>query len=126
MYILEFSPFVKGLPNTRRPPPQQASNTNLRNIPTIGSSVPTPMQQPRITKTGGSSSRVLITHLPPNMNFARITAMTTACGSVKTLNMAENNSAIVEFANPAGAENFIRSNNRKVIDQCTIIVSRLA
>ena len=126
IYII-ISLFVKGLPNARRPPPPQQSNSNLRNIPTIGgSSVPTPMQQPRITKAGGSTSRVLITHLPPNMNFARITAMTTACGSVKTLNMAENNSAIVEFANPAGAENFIRSNNRKVIDQCMITVSRLA
>ena len=118
-----------GLPDVRRPPPPQnnSHSSNLRNIPTIGgSSVPTPMPQPRITKTGGSSSRILISHLPPSMSFERITAMTTACGSVKTLNKTDNNSAIVEFANPAGAENFIRSNNRKVIDHCMITVSRLA
>ena len=117
----------------RRLPPQQSgagANSNLRSIQTIQGGAYAPGgsgAQPRITKTGGSSSRVLITHLPPNMSFARITAMTTACGNVKNLNVkSDNNSAIVEFANPAGAENFIRSNNRKVIDQCMITVSRLA
>ena len=117
----------------RRLPPQQSgagANSNLRSIQTIQGGAYASSSgaggQPRITKTGGSSSRVLITHLPPNMSFARITAMTTACGNVKNLNKSDNNSAIVEFANPAGAENFIRSNNRKVIDQCMITVSRLA
>ena len=113
----------------RRPPVAGGSSSNLRSIQTVQGGAyasSTGGSQPRITKTGGSSSRVLITHLPPNMSFARITAMTTACGNVKNLNKSDNNSAIVEFANPAGAENFIRSNNRKVIDQCMITVSRLA
>ena len=103
--------------------------SNLRSIPTLGASVPTPMNQqgqPRITKTGGQSNRVMISNLPRNMSFARVSAMTTACGNVRNINVNENGTAIVEFANPAGAENFIRTNNRKIIDRSQITVSRLA
>ena len=100
--------------------------SNLRSIPTIGASVPSPMNQPRITKTGGQSNRVMISNLPRNMSFERISAMTTACGNVRTINVNENGTAIVEFANTAGAENFIRANNRKIIDRSLITVSRLA
>ena len=82
--------------------------------------------QPRITKTGGQSNRVMISNLPRNMSFARVSAMTTACGNVRNINVNENGTAIVEFANPAGAENFIRTNNRKIIDRSQITVSRLA
>ena len=91
--------------------------------------VPPPMnnqQQPHITKTGGQSNRVMISNLPRNMSFERISAMTTACGNVRTINVNENGTAIVEFANTAGAENFIRANNRKIIDRSLITVSRLA
>ena len=66
-------------------------------------------QQPRITKTGGQSNRVMISNLPRNMSFERISAMTTACGNVRTINVNENGTAIVEFANRAGAENFIQA-----------------
>ena len=60
------------------------------------------------------------------MSFERISAMTTACGNVRNINVNENGTAIVEFANTAGAENFIRANNRKIIDRSLITVSRLA
>lgn len=104
-----------------------AAKNNLRSIPTIGgSSVPTPMQGPRIAKTGGASHRVMISNLPPMMSFERISAMTTACGNVRTINVNENGTAIVEFVNPSGAENFIRANNRKMIDRSMISVARLA
>jgi hypothetical protein len=104
-----------------------SDNSNLRSIPTIGSApVPTPMSAPRITKAGGTSNRVMISNLPPTMSFERISAMTTACGNVRTVNVNENGTAIVEFANPAGAENFIRANNRKMIDRSMISVARLA
>ena len=83
-------------------------------------------QQPRITKTGGQSNRVMISKLPRDMSFEHISAMTTACGNVRNINVNENGTAIVEFANTAGAENFIRANNRKIIDRSLITVSRLA
>ena len=111
---------------------QQNSNSNLRSIPTVASSGGGPGSNPsaggpKITKTGGSSSRVMISNLPGTMNFARISAMTTACGNVKNINMqTENGTAVVEFANPSGAENFIRANNRKIIDRSMISVARLA
>ena len=44
------------------------------------------------------------------MSFRRISAMTTACGNVRNINVNENGTAILEFANSAGAENFIQTN----------------
>ena len=104
------------------PPP---STSNLRSIPTLGASVPAPMNH-KVTKTGGMSTKVMISNLPPLMSFERISHMTTACGNVRTINVTERGSAIVEFANISGAENFIRTNNRKMIDRSMITVSRLA
>ena len=96
-------------------------NSNLRSIPTVGSS-----GNHRITKTGGSSNKVMISNLPSTMSFERISAMTTACGIVRNLNVHDNGTAIVEFGNPGIAENFIRTNNRKIIDRSSISVVRLA
>ena len=91
-----------------------------------GSSVPSPMnnqqQQPHITKTDGQSNRVMISNLPHNMSFERISAMTTTCGNVRNINVNENGTAIVAFAKKKGAEKFIRSNNKKVIDGFLITV----
>ena len=105
-------------------------NSNLRSIPTVGSgsNAPTPLMgnTHKITKTGGMSSRVLISNLPPMMSFERISAMTTAAGNVRNINVNDNATAIVEFANPSSAENFIRTSNRKVIDRSMITVARLA
>ena len=106
------------------------NNSNLRSIPTVGSgsNAPTPLMgnTHKITKTGGMSSRVLISNLPPMMSFERISAMTTAAGNVRNINVNDNATAIVEFANPTSAENFIRTSNRKVIDRSMITVARLA
>jgi hypothetical protein len=111
-------------------PVGNGSNSNLRSIPMVGSgsNAPTPLMgnTHKITKTGGMSSRVLISNLPPMMSFERISAMTTAAGNVRNINVNDNSTAIVEFANPASAENFIRTSNRKVIDRSMITVARLA
>ena len=110
-------------------PVGNVNNSNLRSIPTVGSgsNAPTPlMGNHKITKTGGMSSRVLISNLPPMMSFERISAMTTAAGNVRNINVNDNATAIVEFANPSSAENFIRTTNRKVIDRSMITVARLA
>jgi len=130
---------IRTVDNSGPPPPSSGQrpaaapaaanngNSNLRSIPTLGgSNVPTPMMNPKITKTGGMSNRVMISNLPPMMSFERISAMTTAAGSVRNINVNDNATAIVEFANPASAENFIRTSNRKVIDRSMITVARLA
>ena len=59
-------------------------------------------------------------------SFERISAMTTAARNVRNINVNDNATAIVEFANPGSAENFIRISNRKVIDRSMITVARLA
>ncbi len=113
----------------RRSLPQPVSaNPNLRSIPMAAApgSDASASSSHKITKAGGTSSRVMISNLPISMSFERISAMTTACGSVRTININDGGSAIVEFVNPSMAENFIRANNRKSIDGSTITVSRLA
>ena len=60
------------------------------------------------------------------MSFECISAITTAAGNVRNINVNDNATAIVEFANPTSAENFIPTSNRKVIGRCMITVARLA
>ena len=70
--------------------------------------------------------KVMIWNLPLSANFAEVSAMTTSCGSVRTLNVRkENSTAIIEFSNPQSADHFIRLHNNTVMSGCVLTVNRI-
>ena len=83
-------------------------NSNLRAVPMV--------QNP--------SCKVRVSNLPASVDFGRVSQMTTACGSVKTIQV-DSGVAIIEFADPAGAEKFCATTNRKMMDLSILNVSRI-
>ena len=70
--------------------------------------------------------KVMIWNLPPSAHFAEVSAMTTSCGSVRTLNVRkENNTAIIEFSNGQSAEHFIRLHNNTIMAGCLLTVNKI-
>jgi hypothetical protein len=70
--------------------------------------------------------KVMVWNLPGSANFAEVSAMTTSCGSVRTLNVRkENNTAIIEFSNPQSADHFIRLHHNTIMDNCVLTVNRI-
>jgi hypothetical protein len=68
----------------------------------------------------------MITNLPPNATFGRISSMTETCGVVRTINVrSENNSAIIEFVHPESVDSFIRAYHQQVFDSNMINVYRV-
>ena len=72
------------------------------------------------------SAKAMITNLPPNATFGRISSMTETCGVVRTINVrSENNSAIIEFVHPESVDSFIRSYHQQMFDNVMINVYRV-
>lgn len=97
---------------------------NLTQIPLTPS--PAETSSPIRTVQAVRGIRVMIWNLPPSSNFAEVSAMTTSCGSVRTLNVRkENNTAIIEFSNSQSADHFVRLYNNTVMVGCLLTVSRI-
>ena len=87
-------------------------------VPSHVSSVP--------VAAGPRSAKAMITNLPPNATFGRISSMTETCGVVRTINVrSENNSAIIEFVHPESVDSFIRAYHQQVFDSNMINVYRV-
>ena len=72
------------------------------------------------------SAKAMITNLPPNATFGRISSMTETCGVVRTINVrSENNSAVIEFVHPESVDSFIRSYHQQLFDNVMINVYRV-
>ena len=72
------------------------------------------------------SAKAMITNLPPNATFGRISSMTETCGTVRTINVrSENNSAVIEFVHPESVDAFIRSYHQQMFDHVMINVYRV-
>lgn len=96
---------------------------NLTQIPLTPSDGPPSNIRPVPAVRG---VKVMIWNLPVSANFAEVSAMTTSCGSVRTLNVRkENNTAIIEFSNPQSADHFIRLHNNTVMSGCVLTVNRI-
>jgi hypothetical protein len=70
--------------------------------------------------------KVMVWNLPLTASFAEVSAMTTACGNVRTLNVRnENNTAIIEFSSAQSADHFVRLYNHTLLSGCVLTVSKI-
>ena len=122
-------------PNTSYAPPVQRTSyapsaTSQYQSPATNHGVPV-AQAPAHTAsipvaTAPRSAKAMITNLPPNATFGRISSMTETCGVVRTINVrSENNSAIIEFVHPESVDSFIRSYHQQMFDNVMINVYRV-
>ncbi len=81
-------------------------------------------QGPQSSQPSRMTNKVLISNLPASVTFDRVSQMTTACGNVKTIQI-DGNRAIVEFVDFAGADKFLKLNNRKMMDLSILTVTRI-
>ena len=88
--------------------------------------VPSHTPSVQVAAAAPRSAKAMITNLPPNATFGRISSMTETCGVVRTINVrSENNSAIIEFVHPESVDSFIRSYHQQMFDNVMINVYRV-
>lgn len=94
-------------------PSTHPTNGNLRNVPMSAGS------------TGPSQARkVMVTNLPIDITFDRVSQMATPLGNVKNIRV-DGNTAVIEFQNPGSADGFHRQFNKKMMNLSLLNVTKL-
>ena len=119
------------IPSASYAPPavQRSYPANVTPVGQYPAPVPVhapPRAAPSTAVHAPRSAKAMITNLPPNATFGRISSMTETCGTVRTINVrSENNSAIIEFVHPESVDAFIRSYHQQMFDHVMINVYRV-
>ncbi|TRY72078.1 hypothetical protein TCAL_17103 [Tigriopus californicus] len=92
-------------------PSAHPTNGNLRSVPLSAGSGPS------------QARKVMVTNLPIDITFDRVSQMATPLGNVKNIRV-DGNTAVIEFQNPGSADGFHRQFNQKMMNLSLLNVTK--